>query len=104
MYLKKRKINKFRGKSTETGKWVYGDLIMFQGCYIGYAITTTHIDEGNLDKYIEVEVEFSSIGQYIWLSDKNGKEIYEGDIVSLVDTCQNDCLIEFLEIMNLLIG
>lgn len=69
---------KFRGKSLDTGKWEYGYVI-----FDTLKENANIVNKKGMNEMQMNAVNPNTVGEFVGLFDKNGKECYEGDFATI---------------------
>lgn len=88
----------FRGKRIDNDEWVYGYLVEATNVITDKKATfifeqdATYFTHGEFACSFEVKPE--TVGQYTGVIDKNGKKVFEGDVVEYDGSCGEIVFVE----------
>lgn len=101
----------FRGKNADNGEWVYGSYLHTKKIRLCIVRDESEVEENTQHLIVQdalacdwgfkngmqvVDVLPETVGQFTGLTDKNGKDVFDGDIV-LIEGINGRCVIEYHE-------
>jgi len=73
------RIIEFRGREAVSGEWCYGDIVQWESGR--KSILQRSPKDGDLSTVEKIPISPETVGQFTGFEDRNGRRIYEGDLL-----------------------